>query len=70
MEFKIGDTVSHKNGGPEMTIEYIVGQNLPESAQVFYARGMEKGAVICTWNAENGIQGSVFKESELKKAGT
>ena len=67
MNFKIGDTVSLKHGGPRMRVEYIIGNDLPENSGVFYGPGVNKGAVICKWlNSDGGEQGSVFNPEDLQ----
>lgn len=67
MEIKIGDTVISKIGGPHMTVDYIVGHNLPEDCGVYYAPGLQKGSVICKWiNEEGNVQGTVYAPEDLR----
>lgn len=67
MEIKIGDTVISKQGGPYMTVDYIVGYYLPQDCEVYYAPGLQKGSVICTWINELGHrQGTVYDPKDLQ----
>jgi uncharacterized protein YodC (DUF2158 family) len=67
MDIKIGDTVTLKKGGPFMNVEYIIGHDLPENCEVYYAPGIERGYVICTWLDEKDfIKGTVYSPEELE----
>ena len=66
MNFKIGDKVIHRKGGPTMTVDYIVGLHLSGNCEVFYMPGLYKGMVVCTWQTRFGFyRGNVFNPEDL-----
>lgn len=67
MEIKIGDIVALKSGGPYMTVDYIIGHNLPENSGVYYRPGIQKGNIICSWTNRAGkVCGSLYRADELE----
>ena len=60
MEFKIGDVVRLKSGGPEMTVSQYPFKTVDG--------GEHEGQVECTWfDSENRLKHKVFKVEELQK---
>lgn len=56
MEFKVGDTVQLKSGGPTMTIEGI-GE---------YDRGSSQISAYCYWFSVDEVKSQVFRVEMLK----
>ena len=59
MEFKLGDTVQLKSGGPLMTVS-----NVTEEAYMQYS----KGDVSCTWFEGNTVKQATFKSAMLNSS--
>jgi len=56
MEFKKGDTVKLKSGGPRMTVKAV---------GAFPSRGIDQG-VSCTWFQGNDLREEVFELETLE----
>lgn len=68
---KTGDVVTLKSGGPDMTIQRIMGQDKsgPISMQdkAYKMAGYNDGDVICQWFDSSGkLQSGAFKTDMLK----
>jgi len=66
MEFKLGDVVQLKSGGPEMTVQNIVGKTTNKTEMFAYtASGHAEGAVVCKWFSGNELKSDIFKPETL-----
>lgn len=62
MEFKIGDVVELKSGGPEMTVQDILGVTTNKSHTLAYtSAGHSKGELICKWFYSSKLETGIFK---------
>ena len=68
MEFNIGDVVQLKSGGPEMTIQDILGKTTSKQMDFAYkTAGHSDGELICKWFSGNKLESGLFKPETLKK---
>jgi uncharacterized protein YodC (DUF2158 family) len=66
MEFKQGDVVELKSGGPQMTVTAVVGQDrLLDVAKV---QGFIDGDVSVEYFLNNKLERGMFKQTSLKLA--
>lgn len=73
-EFKIGDIVMLKSGGPKMTIQRFLGDSKDVSSKVQdeaikIIKGNKSGDVICQWFDENNSKNDIFPVESLVKQG-
>jgi uncharacterized protein YodC (DUF2158 family) len=68
MEFKIGDVVEFKSGGPAMTVVGILGQTTSQEQTFTYTlSGHAKGDIICQWFEKGKLETGLFKPETLDK---
>jgi uncharacterized protein YodC (DUF2158 family) len=68
MEFKIGDVVQLKSGGPEMTVENIVGVTTSKDQSFMYkTAGHSDGELICKWFSGSKLETGMFKPETVDK---
>ena len=72
MSIEIGDIVKLKSGGPEMTVQIIIGQGeSPGSMENFWDMfsftGLSKGDIICNWFVGQKLEYGYFKPDTLEK---
>lgn len=68
MEFKIGDVVQLKSGGPEMTVQNIIGVTTNKTEAFAYATaGHSHGDLICKWFSGSKLETEVFKAATVDK---
>lgn len=70
--FKIGDMVQLKSGGPAMTIQRIISLDEDPSFNqiddyIKLIKGFKKGDVICQWFIDNKLKQSAFPAESLVK---
>lgn len=66
MDFKIGDVVQLKSGGPEMTINKIIGVNTEKMEDFAYKNsGHKDGDIVCQWFYNNKLETAIFKPETL-----
>jgi len=66
MEFKQGDVVELKSGGPQMTITAVVGQDC--LLEVTKVQGFIDGDVSVEYFLNNKLERGMFKQTSLKLA--
>jgi len=72
MEYKIGEIVQLKSGGPQMTVQRIVGSDssnlLIKAADEFMkSQGFREGDIVCQWFNGNKLESGTFKAEGLIK---
>ena len=72
MEYKIGDIVQLKSGGPQMTVQRIIGSDssnlLIKAADEFMkSQGFREGDIVCQWFNGNKLESGTFKAEGLLK---
>lgn len=73
MAFKVGDVVQLKSGGPDMTVQRIIGDssNTMATKTQDYAlkqAGYGEGDVVCQWFFNNKLESGTFKTDMLEAA--
>jgi uncharacterized protein YodC (DUF2158 family) len=71
-EFKIGDIVQLKSGGPKMTVQRVIGSNnnhigLKATDEFYKIKGFEEGDLICQWFVGNSLKDGTFSAKSLIK---
>lgn len=70
MEFKNGDVVELKSGGPKMTITRFIGEDktgpITMQDKAYKMAGYKDGDVICQWFDKNALKSGVFSITNLK----
>jgi uncharacterized protein YodC (DUF2158 family) len=71
MELKIGDIVQLKSGGPQMTVQRIIGADkahLIKAADEFLkTQGFTDGDVVCQWFNGSKLDNGTFKTESLEQ---
>jgi uncharacterized protein YodC (DUF2158 family) len=63
-DFKVGDVVKLKSGGPEMTVKYIVGTDKAKDFD-FTVANYIKNDVVCRWFENDNLKDAVFSPETL-----
>jgi uncharacterized protein YodC (DUF2158 family) len=74
MDFKQGDIVMLKSGGPKMTIKRFLGDSSEVSSKVQdealkIIKGNKEGDVVCQWFDGNASKNDIFPAESLTKPG-
>lgn len=72
MDFKNGDIVQLKSGGPQMTIQRIIGTDkshfmIKAADEFLKTQGFNDGDVVCQWFNGNKLENGTFKIESLDK---
>lgn len=72
MSHSIGDIVQLKSGGPQMTVQRIIGSDntnlIVKAADEFMkTQGFREGDIVCQWFNGNKLESGTFKMEGLKK---
>lgn len=72
-EYKVGDVVQLKSGGPKMTIKrFVGGANLSWQGKIhdeaIKTQGYKDGDLICVWFEHNVLKDAVFPAATVQKA--
>ena len=72
MDFKIGDVVQLKSGGPQMTVQRIIGADdsnfmIKTADEFLKTQGFKGGDLICQWFNGNKLESGTFKSNSLDK---
>ena len=71
-EFKIGDIVELKSGGPKMTINRIIGKDTPSKDQALkdHYLGYSNGQFVCVWYdfSQEEYKEQIFSPESLIKS--
>lgn len=72
MKLNIGDIVQLKSGGPQMTVQRIVGSDnsnlIVKAADEFMkTQGFKEGDIVCQWFNGNKLESGTFKAEGLTK---
>ncbi len=67
-ELKIGDIVTIKSGGPDMTVSQVIGYDEiePKLDIQLAIQGFTKGDVVCQWFDGNIKYNDTFKREIIK----
>jgi uncharacterized protein YodC (DUF2158 family) len=62
VNYKIGETVKLKSGGPIMAIQRFIDNEYPINPEdrKFISQGFVKGDVVCQWFLENDLKMAAF----------
>lgn len=71
MKFNIGDIVQLKSGGPQMTVQRIIGSGdsnfmIKAADEFLKTQGFNEGDVVCQWFNDNKLESGTFKQDSLK----
>jgi uncharacterized protein YodC (DUF2158 family) len=71
MRFNIGDIVQLKSGGPQMTVQRIIGMSdanfmIRAADEFLKTQGFTEGDVVCQWFNDNRLESGTFKQESLK----
>ena len=71
LNFKVGDIVSLKSGGPNMTVNKIIGQSRDQKIKniellLKASKGYKDGDVKCQWFVNNELKEGYFTPETLK----
>ncbi len=70
MKFNIGDIVQLKSGGPQMTVQRIIGSDsnfmIKAADEFLKTQGFAEGDVVCQWFNDNKLESGTFKQDSLK----
>ena len=71
-EFKVGDVVQLKSGGPKMTIKRLIGQGTDNwqsriNEEAMKAIGHKNGDLVCVWFENNQLKDAVFPPETVEK---
>lgn len=71
MRFNIGDIVQLKSGGPQMTVQRIIGTSdsnfmIRAADEFLKTQGFLEGDVVCQWFNDNKLESGTFKQDSLK----
>jgi len=72
MGYNLGDIVQLKSGGPQMTVQRIVGSDnsnlmIKAADEFMKTQGFREGDVVCQWFNGNKLESGTFKAEGLKK---
>jgi uncharacterized protein YodC (DUF2158 family) len=72
MVCNIGDIVQLKSGGPQMTVQRIIGSDssnliIKAADEFMKSQGFKEGDVVCQWFNGNKLESGTFKAEGLKK---
>lgn len=70
MEYKVGDVVQLKSGGPQMTIQRILGYNdsnfmIKAADEFMKTQGFTNGDLVCQWFNGNKLESGNFKAESI-----
>ncbi|MHA3024898.1 YodC family protein [Chromohalobacter israelensis] len=63
MDFKKGDVVQLKSGGPKMTVTGVIGED--NHLRMLTANGFEEGDVTVEYFNGNSLERNTFRKSSL-----
>jgi len=72
MNFKTGNIVQLKSGGPQMTVQRIIGSDnsnflIKTADELLKTQGFSNGDVICQWFNGNRLERGTFKADSLEQ---
>jgi uncharacterized protein YodC (DUF2158 family) len=72
MEYNLGDIVQLKSGGPQMTVQRIIGSDnsnlmIKAADEFMKTQGYREGDVVCQWFNGSKLESGTFKAEGLKK---
>jgi len=75
MELKIGDIVQLKSGGPQMTVQRIIGADkahlmIRAADEFLKTQGFTDGDVVCQWFNGSKLDNGTFKTESLEQKST
>lgn len=71
MQVTIGDIVQLKSGGPQMTVQRIIGSGdsnfmIKAADEFLKTQGFTEGDIVCQWFDGNRLESGTFKQNSLK----
>ena len=65
-DIKVGDVVTLKSGGPNMTVRKIIGSSQSNADKLASLRGAKDGDVECQWFDETDLKSNAFPPESLE----
>lgn len=65
-DIKVGDVVTLKSGGPNMTVQRIIDDSRSQANTLASMRGGEVGDVVCQWFDETDLKSNTFPPESLE----
>jgi uncharacterized protein YodC (DUF2158 family) len=66
LNFKVGDVVKLKSGGPDLTVRYVIGSDSSKDFD-FIAANYKKNDLVCRWFENDALEENIFEPETIIK---